>query len=159
MSDQDLPNIRVGRDAAAEADDGPQWTATVEYLDYTVLDDRGWTLDDDDLFQKAAAADLSTEQHGTFECGEHGYLLDAAEDAGHSWPFECRAASCANCTAIIYDGEIEMDMDLILTDEEVEDMNIILTCQSLPRTDEVRIVYNAMHLDYLQDRVIGVREV
>jgi hypothetical protein len=38
-------------------------------------------------------------------------------------------------------------------------MHIVLTCQSLPRTDEVKIVYNAMHLDYLQDRVIGVREV
>jgi ferredoxin len=159
MSDQQLPNIRVGRDAVKESDDGPEWTATVEYLDYTVLDDHGWSLDDDDLFEKAAAADLDEEAHGTFECGEHRYLLDAAEDAGHEWPFECRAASCANCTAIRKGGEVEMDMDLILTDEEVEEMNIVLTCQALPKTEEVQIVYNAMYLDYLQDRVIGVREV
>jgi ferredoxin len=159
MSDQQLPNIRVGRDAVEESDDGPEWTATVEYLDYTVLDDHGWSLDDDDLFEKAAAADLDEEVHGTFECGEHRYILDAAEDAGHSWPFECRAASCANCTAIRKEGEVEMDMDLILTDEEVEEMDIFLTCQALPKTEEVKIVHNAMHLDYLQDRVIGVREV
>jgi hypothetical protein len=38
-------------------------------------------------------------------------------------------------------------------------MNIVLTCQALPKTEEVQIVYNAMYLDYLQDRVIGVREV
>lgn len=158
MTDQDLPNIRVGRDAVDE-DDGPEWTATVEYLDYTALDEHDWTLDDEDLFEKAAEVDLPEDAHGTFECGEHRYLLDAAEDAGHAWPFECRAASCANCTAILHDGDIEMDMDLILTDEEVEEMDIILTCQSLPRTDDVQIVYNAMHLDYLQDRVIGVREV
>lgn len=157
MSDQDLPNIRVGRDA--EDDDGSGWTATIEYLDYTVLDEYGWTLDDDDLFAKATAADLDEEAHGTFECGEHRYILDAAEDAGHSWPFECRAASCANCTAILVDGEVEMDMDLILTEEEVEEMNIVLSCQSLPKTETVKLVYNAMHLDYLQDRVIGVREV
>ena len=157
MSDQQLPNIRVGRDA--ESDDGSEWTATVEYLDYRVLDNHGWTLDDEDLFEKAAVADLDDEAYGTFECGEHRYLLDAAEDADHAWPFECRAASCANCTAILHDGEIEMDMDLILTDEEVDEMNILLTCQALPKTEEVQIVYNAMHLDYLQDRVIGVREV
>ena len=153
--DTNLPNIAVGRDA----EDGGGGASTVEYLDYEVLADRGWSLDDDALFAKAAAADLDTADHGTFEVGKNRYLLDAAEDAGHDWPFECRAASCANCAAILVEGEIEMDMDLILTEEEVEEKNIVLTCQSLATTDEVRIVYNAKHLDYLQDRVIGVREV
>ncbi|MFB6354176.1 MAG: ferredoxin, partial [Halobacteriales archaeon] len=27
---------------------------TVEYLNYEVLDDHGWSLEDDDLFEKAA---------------------------------------------------------------------------------------------------------
>jgi ferredoxin len=155
MSDTDLPNIAVGRDAE---DDAPESTKTVEYLNYEVLEERGWDVEDDP-FERAAEADLDERDYGTYECGEHRYLLDAAEDAGHSWPFECRAASCANCAAILVKGEVEMDMDLILTEDEVEERNIVLTCQSLPVSDVVGIVYNAMHLDYLQDRVIGVREV
>ncbi|WP_254538203.1 ferredoxin Fer [Halomarina litorea] len=155
-----LPNVKVGRDAEADAaDEEPEATRTVEYLNYQVLTERGWTLEDDDLFEKAAEADLDDADHGTFEAGATRYILDAAEDQGHQWPFECRAASCANCAAILVEGEVTMDMDLILTDEEVEEKGIILTCQSLAVTDRVGIVYNAQHLDYLRDRVIGVREV
>jgi len=156
-ADQNLPNIRVGRDA--ERKEGDAGGATVEYLNYEVLQRFGWSIDDEDLFEKAAVADLPAVDHGTFEAGENRYLLDAAEDAGHDWPFECRAASCANCSAILCEGDVEMDMDLILTEEEVEERDIVLTCQSLVKSDEAKIVYNAKHLDYLQDRVIGVREV
>lgn len=157
---QQLPNIKVGRDAKADDDyDAEEETATVEYLNYRAIRDQGWSIEDEDLFEKAAAADLDEEDHGTFEAGETRYILDAAEDAGYQWPFECRAASCANCAGIVKEGEVEMEMDLILTEEEVEERNIVLTCQSLARTDEVKLVYNAQHLDYLQDRVIGVREV
>ncbi|WP_129113502.1 ferredoxin Fer [Halegenticoccus tardaugens] len=156
--DTELPNIKVGRDADRD-EDKPEETSTVKYLNYEVLDEHGWTTDDEDLFKKAAKADLSAADFGTFEAGAHRYILDAAEDRSHEWPFECRAASCANCAAILANGEVEMDMDLILTEEEVEEKRIILTCQALAVSDEVEIVYNAQHLDYLQDRVIGVRDV
>lgn len=155
--DQDLPNIKVGRDAESGDTDGEG--ATVEYLNYEVLDRFDWDVDDDRLFEKAAEAELDDTDHGTFRVPPHRYILDAAEDEGYAWPFECRAASCANCAGIVVEGEVEMDMDLILTEEEVEQRNIVLTCQSQPVTDEVKLLYNAQHLDYLQDRVIGVREV
>jgi ferredoxin len=157
-ADQQLPNIQVGRDVD-EGDDRPESTSTVEYLNYEVLTERGWSLDDDALFAKAAAADLDERDHGTIEVPEHTYVLDAAENQGHEWPFECRAASCANCAAILVEGDLEMDMDLILTDEEVQEKNIRLACQSTVESDEAKIGYNAKYLDYLQDRVIGVREV
>lgn len=153
--DQDLPNISVGRDA----DDGDGDTATVEFLNYEVLEEHGWDVDDDDLFEKAAAADLEDTDHGTIEVPPCENILDAAEDEGFDWPFECRAASCANCSGIVRDGDVEMEMNLILNEEEVEEKNIVLTCQSLPESDEVKVVYNAKRLEYLQDRVIGVREV
>jgi len=157
---QQLPNVKVGRDAKADEDyDAKEETSTIEYLNYEVLRRNDWSVEDDDLFEKAADADLDEEDYGTFEAGETRYILDAAEDEGHEWPFECRAASCANCAGIVKSGEIEMEMDLILTDEEVEERDIVLTCQSLARTDEVQLIYNAQYLDYLQDRVIGVREV
>ncbi|MDQ2051782.1 ferredoxin Fer [Natronolimnohabitans sp. A-GB9] len=157
----DLPHVRLGEHAEADEDEDSEDipVRTVEYLNYEVLDEHGWELDDDDLFEKAADADLDDADHGTIEVRGRTYVLDAAEAEGYEWPFECRAASCANCAGIVYDGEIAMDMDLILTEAEVEERGIVLTCQSVPVSDEVKLIYNAMYLDYLQDRVIGVREV
>lgn len=159
--DSSLPNIKIGSDAAKDPDfeGGETEVSTVEYLDYEVVDANDWELDDDDLFEKAAAADLDEEEYGTMEVSRNRKILDAAEDNGFEWPFSCRAASCANCAGVLVDGELEMEMNLIITDEEVEERGIRLTCQSKPATDHVRMVHNAKHLDYLQDRVIGVREV
>jgi len=127
----------------------------VEYLNYEVLDDHGWSMDDDDLFDAAAEADLDEEDYGSLTVNEGEYVLEAAEAQGYQWPFSCRAGACANCASIVTEGEIEMDMQQILSDEEVEERNVRLTCIGSPATDEVKIVYNAKHLDYLQNRVIG----
>ena len=127
---------------------------TVEYLNYEVLDDHGWTMDDDDLFENAAGAGLDDEDYGEIEVNHGEYILEAAEAQGFDWPFSCRAGACANCAAIVTEGEIDMDMQQILSDEEVEDRNVRLTCIGTAETDEVQIVYNAKHLDYLQNRVI-----
>ncbi|KYH27117.1 ferredoxin-1 [Halalkalicoccus paucihalophilus] len=127
---------------------------TVEYLNYETLDDQGWDIDDDDLFEEAADAGLDDEDYGTLDVNEGEYILEAAEAQGYDWPFSCRAGACANCAAILKEGEIEMDMQQILSDEEVDDKNVRLTCIGSPAADTVKIVYNAKHLDYLQNRVI-----
>ena len=127
---------------------------TVEYLNFEVLEDHGWDIDDDDLFGKAADAGLDEEDYGTIEVNRGEYILETAEAQGYDWPFSCRAGACANCAAILKEGEIQMDMQQILSDDEVEDKNVRLTCIGTPETDEVKIVYNAKHLDYLQNRVI-----
>ena len=132
----------------------PRVMPTVEYLDYEVLDDQGWSLEDDDLFEKAAEEDFNDEDYGTIDVNEGEYILEAAEAQGYDWPFSCRAGACANCAAIIKEGEIEMDMQQILSDEEVEERNVRLTCIGSPGADDVKIVHNAKHLDYLQNRVI-----
>jgi len=128
---------------------------TVEYLNYEVLDDQGWDMDDDDLFDEASDAGLDEEDYGTLDVAEGEYILEAAEAQGYDWPpFSCRAGACANCAAIVFEGEIDMDMQQILSDEEVEEKDVRLTCIGSAETDEVKIVYNAKHLDYLQNRVI-----
>lgn len=128
--------------------------ATVEYLNYEVLDDFGWALDDDDLFEKAAAEDLSEVDHGSIEVAEGEYVLEEAETAGYDWPFRCRGGICSNCAAILVEGEIEMHGNQILSEEEVEEQDVRLTCIGTPKSDFIRLVYNAKHLDYLQDRVM-----
>jgi 2Fe-2S type ferredoxin len=127
---------------------------TIEYLNYDALTDNNWDLDDEDLFEKAAAADLSAEDYGTLNVNEGEYILEAAEVEGYDWPFSCRAGACANCAAILKTGEIDMDMQQILSDKEVEELSVCLTCIGSPVTEEVKIVFNAKHLDYLQNRVI-----
>ncbi|MFB6078756.1 MAG: ferredoxin Fer [Halarchaeum sp.] len=127
---------------------------TVEYLNYEVVQDQDWDMDDDDLFEKAADAGLDAEDYGELDVPEGAYILETAESQGYDWPFSCRAGACANCASILKEGEIDMDMQQILSDEEVEDKNVRLTCIGSPATDEVKIVYNAKHLDYLQNRVI-----
>ena len=54
---------------------------TVEYLNYEVLDDHGWEMDDDDLFEKAADAGLDNEDYGSLEVNQGEYILEAAENA------------------------------------------------------------------------------
>ena len=127
---------------------------TVEYLDYQVVDDRGWSLEDDDLLERAAEADLDADAHGTFEVGRDEYVLDAAEAAGHDWPFHCRAGGCVNCTAVLLEGDLEMDVQRSLSDEEVEQKGFRLTCVATPASDSVTLVYGAKHLDELRDRVV-----
>jgi len=127
---------------------------TIEYLNYDVVDDKGWNIHDEENFDRATELDLRDEDYGTFECNEGEYILEAAEAEGYDWPFSCRAGACANCAAIIIEGEIEMDMQQILSDEEIEEKNVRLTCIGSPATDHVKLVYNAKHLDYLQNRVI-----
>ena len=127
---------------------------TVEYLDYQVVDDRGWSLEDDDLLERAAEADLDADAHGTFEVADDEYVLDAAEAAGHDWPFHCRAGGCVNCTAVLLEGELEMDVQRSLSEEEVEDHDMRLTCVATPASDSIALVYNVKYLDRLQDRVL-----
>jgi 2Fe-2S type ferredoxin len=128
--------------------------STVTYLDYQVVDRNDWDLYDESIFDQAADADLDDSEFGEFEVSTGEYILEAAEAQGYDWPFSCRAGACANCAAIVVEGEVEMDMQQILSDEEVEENNVRLTCVGSAQSDEVKLVYNAKHLDYLEDRVI-----
>ncbi|WP_290815402.1 ferredoxin Fer, partial [Halovivax sp.] len=120
-------------------------TATVEYLDYATVDERGWSVDAD-LFETADAADLESPAHGTLEVPRDEYVLDAAEEAGHDWPYYCRAGGCVNCAAVVVEGEIEMDVNRSLSDEEVDEENLRLTCVGTPASDSIKLVYNAKYL-------------
>jgi 2Fe-2S type ferredoxin len=133
---------------------GPTHETVVEYLNYAVVDEHSWDPHDPAIFEKATGIGLSKDDHGVLEVGVGEYILEVAEEQGYEWPFSCRAGACANCAAIVVEGEVEMDPQSILSDEEVENKNIRLTCVGTPKTDTVKLIYNAKHLDYLQNRVI-----
>lgn len=68
-------------------------------------------------------------------------VLDAAIDAGLDVPYACKGAVCCTCKARVLEGEVEMDMNYALTDEEVAD-GYVLTCQTHPRSAHVVIDYD-----------------
>lgn len=127
---------------------------TVQYLDYGVIEAEGWSIDDPDLFEKAGQSSLDSEQYGTLTVEPGEYVLDAAEAAGHEWPFFCRAGGCVNCAAIVVEGDLEMERCGSLSDEEVEEDKLRLTCVATPTEDDIKIVINAKELDALQPRVM-----
>ncbi len=73
---------------------------------------------------------------------EAGNILDSARLAGLPAPFACKAGVCATCRARIVSGEVEMAARYGLTDEEVG-AGYVLTCQSVPKGDEVEVDYDA----------------
>ncbi|WP_435344406.1 ferredoxin Fer [Haloarchaeobius sp. HRN-SO-5] len=138
---------------APERSTGPPEADTrtqVEYLNYEVLDDHGWDLDDDDLFEKAARARLDEDDHGWFDVESGETLLEAAEDRGFSWPYSCRGGACANCAVAVVEGELELSVDHVLPPELTE-QGILLSCIGTPTTPEMKVVYNVKHLPELED--------
>lgn len=131
----------------------PEPDTEVTYLNYAVLAERGWSLEDDDLFEKAARADLADRNFGQFTVEGDQSLLEAAEDAGHAWPFACRGGACANCAVAVTDGEIEMPAGQILTQEYI-DQGIRLSCISAPTTDDTQVVFNVKHLPGLEELLL-----
>ena len=54
-------------------------------------------------------------------------ILEAAIDANLDPPYACRVAACCSCKAKLIEGEVKMDDDEPLTEEEIEE-GFILTC-------------------------------
>jgi 3-ketosteroid 9alpha-monooxygenase subunit B len=69
-------------------------------------------------------------------------ILEAARRAGLSPPFSCEAGSCATCMAHLDKGSVTMRVNNALAADEVDD-GWVLTCQSLPTSEEVVVDYDA----------------
>lgn len=128
----------------------PPGMSRMTYLDYGVLADYGWEIDDEDLFDAAAEADLSPEGYGKVLVKHDETLLEAAERCGFSWPFACRGGACANCAVLVADGEVEMAQSHVLPDGMVDE-GIRLSCLCRPVSDELRVVYNIKQLPGLEE--------
>lgn len=68
-------------------------------------------------------------------------ILDAALKNGADLPYACKGGVCCTCKAKLIDGEVDMDVNYGLEQEEIEH-GFILTCQSHPRTENVFIDFD-----------------
>ncbi|WP_436926357.1 ferredoxin Fer [Halosimplex amylolyticum] len=128
----------------------------VEYLNYEVLDDHGWDVEDEGLFEVAADGGLDREDYGQFWVRPRESLLEAAERHGFAWPFACRGGACANCAIIIIEGEMRTRVDHVLPPEMLE-KGFQLSCNGMPVSDELQVLYNVKHMPELEELLLPPR--
>jgi len=148
-----LDGDAAGLDGAGTGTGSDMTERRVEYLNYEVLDDHGWTLDDEDLFEKASAANLEPPDYGRFVASPRDSLLEAAERRGFRWPFSCRGGACANCAVAAVEGDLSMPVNHVLTDA-LTDRGIRLSCVGAPITAELKVVYNVKHLPDVEELLL-----
>jgi ring-1,2-phenylacetyl-CoA epoxidase subunit PaaE len=69
-------------------------------------------------------------------------ILDSAQQVRTDLPFACKGGVCGTCRAMVTNGEVHMRRNFALEQDEL-DAGFVLTCQSLPVTDEVTVDYDA----------------
>lgn len=70
-------------------------------------------------------------------------ILRAALDAKLDAPYSCEEGFCGACMAHLVEGQVKMDADDALSNEEKK-RGLILTCQSRPTTATCRVKYAAV---------------
>lgn len=68
-------------------------------------------------------------------------ILDAALAQGADLPYACKGGVCCTCRAKLIEGQVHMDVNYALEDEEVK-QGFILTCQSHPLSDKVVVDFD-----------------
>lgn len=63
-------------------------------------------------------------------------ILDLAEGNGIEIEYECRQGFCGTCKVKLLSGEVEMDIEDGLEDDDREE-GFILTCVAVPKSDIV----------------------
>jgi 3-ketosteroid 9alpha-monooxygenase subunit B len=107
--------------AAADADDEPgvAWPTTPASLEVE-LDGAEYSFDDWAPAMK---------------------MLDFLESKGVKAPFSCREGECSACAFRLLEGEVQMEHNDVLDDEDLAD-GIRLGCQSHPTSDSVKVSYS-----------------
>jgi ring-1,2-phenylacetyl-CoA epoxidase subunit PaaE len=69
-------------------------------------------------------------------------VLDALLTVRGDAPYACKGGVCGTCRARVLEGEVVMDSNWALEPEEIE-RGYVLTCQSHPTTETLRLDYDA----------------
>jgi ring-1,2-phenylacetyl-CoA epoxidase subunit PaaE len=69
-------------------------------------------------------------------------VLDGAQLARPDLPFACKGGVCGTCRAMVRSGEVRMRRNFALEQAEL-DAGFVLTCQSMPVSDQLTVDYDA----------------
>ena len=68
-------------------------------------------------------------------------LLDVGLHAGLALPYACKGGVCCTCRAKVLEGEVKMDKNYTLEEQEIRD-GLVLTCQCHPVSERVVVSYD-----------------
>ncbi|KAK9002590.1 hypothetical protein V6N11_025260 [Hibiscus sabdariffa] len=69
-----------------------------------------------------------------FEAPHDEYILDAAENEGIAWPYDCRAGVCPACAGKMVSGSVDQQDASFLTDKQLAE-GYVLPCVAYPTSD------------------------
>jgi ferredoxin len=72
----------------------------------------------------------------TVDVAEDEYILEKAEEAGLTLPYDCRSGTCTTCIQKCLEGEMDQDLAFALDDEDAEE-GWRLICIASPLSDVV----------------------
>lgn len=147
---------RTEREPEPEPEPSEPSGTRVEYLNYDALEDHGWEVDDPELFDTAADAELDPVDYGRLLVEPRESLLEGAENRGFTWPYACRGGACANCAVAVVEGDLDQPPNHVLS-QELLDRGIRLSCVGVPTTDELKVIYNVKHLPDLDDLLLPAK--
>jgi 3-ketosteroid 9alpha-monooxygenase subunit B len=93
--------------------------------------------------EAATATRITITLNGRTESTDHHAgttILQAARQMGMAPPFSCEAGSCATCMAMVREGTVIMHVNNALTEDEIAE-GWVLTCQSVPTSPTIDVVY------------------
>lgn len=96
--------------------------------------------EEDDIIKERQVQIILDGSEHTVTVQPDTVILDAAIKADIDPPYSCKSGICTTCRAKLYSGKVKMDEREGLSDSEIES-GYILTCQSHPLTDDVKIEY------------------
>jgi ferredoxin-NADP reductase/fatty acid desaturase len=95
----------------------------------------------DDFSPATVAVTLRGRQHEvSLAAGDT--VLESALKAGLEAPYACMGGACGTCKAKVLLGSVAMEQNFALSPTDVE-AGYVLTCQSHPTSEEVRVDYDA----------------
>lgn len=70
-------------------------------------------------------------------------ILDSAAESGLELPFSCKGGVCATCKARVVEGDVDMDLNHALSQEELS-QGFVLTCQAHPISKKVVVDFDVI---------------
>jgi ring-1,2-phenylacetyl-CoA epoxidase subunit PaaE len=96
-------------------------------------------IDDSDLCDVTVKVDDRTFD---LKLAYEGFtILDAALSKGADLPYACKGGVCCTCKCKVVEGEVEMEVNYALEDEEVSE-GYVLSCQAHPKSKKVVVDFD-----------------